>query len=422
MKILLRNVHLYLALAAGLVIMISCITGAIMVFEDELDQWANHNRYFIAQQDPKAERLSLHELCLTALKTTPKAKISSLKIWSAPDRTIEVALIVPEKKEGKNSPMGDKSARMKEKEDRKGEGSQKTDEHKGKGHGAKHREDKEGKKGGKASIFVYVNPYSGQVMDVYHKRESFFYTVESLHRWLLGGSNSIGKTIVGLSTLSFLIITLTGLVLWWPKNKKILLKRLKFKTDASFKRLNHDLHIVTGFYTSIFLLLIILTGLVMAFSWVSNGIFTLTGTSPESPQPPFSVYQPQQKASLEVVLNNVRQKRKNAVFYMIRMPKDSTGIYVLNVLEKGTMENKSDTYYLDQYSGAIVGKLMFTDKNGGQRFRSYMKTVHTGAVFGMPTKILAFILCLLTFSFPITGVIMWLNRIKKAKNKKAVKN
>ncbi len=65
---------------------------------------------------------------------------------------------------------------------------------------------------------------------------------------------------------------------------------------------------------------------------------------------------------------------------------------------------------------------MFSDKNLGQRIRSYVKPIHTGQLFGMPTKILNFILALLTFSFPVTGVIMWLNRIKKRekKSKKAL--
>jgi uncharacterized iron-regulated membrane protein len=75
----------------------------------------------------------------------------------------------------------------------------------------------------------------------------------SLHRWLLGGSDSIGKTITGISTLIFLFILITGIILWWPKTKNILLRQLKIKQSAGWKRFNHDLHIVLGFYSAIFL-------------------------------------------------------------------------------------------------------------------------------------------------------------------------
>jgi uncharacterized iron-regulated membrane protein len=411
MKIFLRNVHLYLALAASLVIMLSCATGAIMVFEDELDHMANSKRYEVT---PGNERLPLEAL-LKAVKQQdiPKAKLSSVKVFTDPARSVEFAMIVPEKKEGKPE-QGKEEAKGREHKQKGAEKGKETD--KGKD---KNEKGKGGKGGGKPSIFVYVNPYTGEVLDVYNKRESFFFKVEMLHRFLLGGQNSIGKTIIGLSTLSFLIITITGILLWWPKNKKILMRRLKFKTNGSFKRLNHDLHIVTGFYTSIFLLVIIVTGLVMAFSWVNKGIFTLTRSSMENPEPPASVYQPGNKTiSIEEALKNMDLKAVE--FYNIRVPKDSSGIYTVNVLPAGAMENKSETYFIDQYSGAITGQLKFADKNLGQRIRSYIKPVHTGEIFGMPTKIINFILALLTFSFPITGVIMWLNRIKK-RRKVAIK-
>ncbi|HMI01318.1 MAG TPA: PepSY-associated TM helix domain-containing protein [Pedobacter sp.] len=393
-KKIFRTIHLYLALAAGLVIMLSCATGAIMVFEEELDHMVNHDRYYVEQ---KAERLPLDQLLNTAVHQLPKAKTASIKVFSDPGRSVEVALMVPEKKEA-----GDRGKEKQGGSDRKGEQGKKGE--------------KGPKGGGKPGIFVYLDPYNGKVLDVYSKRESFFFQVEMLHRFLLGGQNSIGKLIIGLSTLSFLIITLTGIILWWPKNKNILMQRLKFKTGGSFKRLNHDLHIVTGFYTSIFLLVIIVTGLVMAFAWANKGIYSLTGSSMESPEPSVSVYQPGKKpVSAEAALKS--PQLANVEFYNLRLPKDSSGIYTVNVLANGNSANRTDTYYIDQYSGSVIGQLKFTDKNLGQRIRSYVKPLHTGELFGLPGKVINFILVILTFTFPITGVIMWLNRIKNGKKK-----
>lgn len=385
MKVFFRNVHLYLALAAGLIIMMSCITGAILVFEDELEQQFHHERYFVQQQ---VEKLPLQQLVNTALKSEGKGKLASVKVYSDPARSVEVAVVKAKKKD------------TKEKSAKKGKAGEKE-------------------KAPKPDVYVYVNPYTGKIVDTYKVQDSFFWQVEQLHRFLLAGPNSIGKTIVGLSTLSFLIITVTGIVLWWPKNKKILMQRLKFKTDGSFKRLNHDLHIVTGFYTSVLMIVIIVTGLTMVFSWASSGIYVFTGTSPKVPEPPVSVYQKGKKAaSLDVVMNSISLKGKPVEFYNIRAPRDSAGIFSVQVLPEGRLETGIDLYYIDQYSGALEGSLLYADKNTGQKVKTYMRPIHTGEVFGLPTKILNFILCFLTFSFPVTGVIMWLNRIKKSKNKK----
>jgi len=96
----------------------------------------------------------------------------------------------------------------------------------------------------------------------------------SLHRWLLGGDT--GKLIVGICTLLFLFILITGIILWWPKTKNILLHRLKIKSNGGWKRLNHDLHIVLGFYCAIFLFLFAFTGLAGSFSWFNKGIYKAT--------------------------------------------------------------------------------------------------------------------------------------------------
>jgi uncharacterized iron-regulated membrane protein len=365
-----------------------------MVFQDDIDLAIHKDRYFV---NPQVQRLSLQAITVIAAKAAPKGKFAALKVYADPRRAVEVSFVVPEKQGKENEKASDK--------DKLSSGNAKNIS-----------ADK--KKGGKPGLFVYVNPYTGTVLDVYNKRESFFFKVERLHRWLLGGPTSIGKVIVGLSTLSFLIITITGLVLWWPKNKKILLQRLKFKMTGSFKRLNHDLHVVSGFYASIFLLVIIVSGLIMSYTWANKTIFTLTKSSPESPEPPTSVYQPGFKTiNYDEAISVLKKKLSQAEYFLLRAPKDSTGVYAITMLPQKAMEIAVDTYYIDQYTGTLTGQLLFNDKNAGQMIRSYVKPIHTGSIYGIPSKLFNFILALLTFSFPITGVIMWLNRIKKKKKK-----
>ncbi|MDB5062690.1 MAG: hypothetical protein JWP67_2533 [Mucilaginibacter sp.] len=396
MKVFFRTIHLYLSFAAGLVILCSCITGTILVFEKEINHILHPQRYYVKPQD---NRLPLADLTNLALKQVPKAKLASIMVYNNPQRSVEIGAILPEKK-GK----GDKQKAGPPKETGNAGGKDKS----------------KGKEGEKATTVLYVNPYTGQVIEQFSKKQSFLFTVEMLHRFLLAGKNSAGDMIVGVSSLFFLFILITGVILWWPKTKNIMRQRLKIKFDGSGKRLTHDLHIVTGFYTSIFLIIIVLTGLVMSFGWANKALYVITGSEQQKEQSkiPESAYQAGLiPISIEVALKNVAGKINASETYSIRTPRDSAGTFNISILQKGAMESASDSYSIDQYNSKIVATQLFADKSLGQRIRAYVKPVHTGSIYGIPTKIISFIVCLLACIFPVTGVMMWLNRMGKKKTR-----
>jgi uncharacterized iron-regulated membrane protein len=261
---------------------------------------------------------------------------------------------------------------------------------------------------------VFINPYTGKILEVYTYKETFFYQVFALHRWLLGSSNGVGKVITGVSVLIFFFILLTGIILWWPRNAKILKQRLRIKTDASFKRLNHDLHVVLGFYTSIFLFAIVLSAISIAHNWFNDGIYKVTNSSKELPEAPESKFAAKLKPiSFQDVLAIAESSVKNVDYYTIRKPKDSASVYNVQVLNADALEMAIDNYYIDQYQPKVVGSLKFADKNAGQQIKASMKSIHLGTFFGISSKTIWLIVSLLGFTFPITGVIMWLKRIKK---------
>jgi len=47
--------------------------------------------------------------------------------------------------------------------------------------------------------------------------------------------------------------------------------------------------------------------------------------------------------------------------------------------------------------------------------------IHVGSIGGLPGLIIAFIVCITGTTFPVTGVILWLNRLKKQRKKKSKK-
>ncbi|MBB6128078.1 PepSY-associated TM helix domain-containing protein [Mucilaginibacter lappiensis] len=395
MKVFFRTIHLYLSLAAGIIIFCSCFTGTMLVFEKEIQHALHPQRYAIK---PEGNRMALANLVPTALKQVPKAKLSSVMVYNDPEHATEIAVSIPEKKKNDAEMPAPKAGK-----------SEKGHDHK----------DKKPKADEKPNITLFVNPYTGQVMEQFNRRQTFMYKVEMFHRFLLGAKNSLGDWIISLSTLIFLFILITGVILWWPKTKAIMRQRLKIKWDGSTKRLTHDLHIVTGFYTSIFLIIVVLTGLIMTFKWANVALFAITGSKPpvkEQSKVPLSVYKPDTPAlSADVILADMGKTITSAEYYSVRLPRDSSATYTVNVWPEGAIETTADVYYIDQYSGGLVGSQTFASKSLGQRVRAYVKPVHTGAVYGLPTKILSFVVCALSLIFPVTGVMMWLNRTKKKK-------
>lgn len=381
MKKFFRTIHLYLSLAAGLFIVIASVTGAIMSFEDEISHTFFAERYFV--KPTSTQKLSINELIAIA-EQSQKTIVSGLKVYNAADRSVEINLAAKEKANPETS-------------------KPKTEE----------------KKGRKPGFLVYINPYDGQILERVKSGVSFFKKVEMIHRFLLSKKGGIGNYVMSYSSVFFFFILITGVILWWPKNKKVLRQRLKIKWDGKGKRLIHDLHVVIGFYTSIFLIVVVGTGLIMAFPTVNSAIFKLTKSETESPKPPKSTFIAKAEPLDLATINQIVEKiSKNWESYNLRLPKGGEDAIVLNVLEKGALAHKTDTYYIDQYSGDQIGAVAFADKNLGQKIRSYIKPIHTGDIYGLPTKILGFIICLLTITFPVTGVMMWLRRIKKEKAKR----
>lgn len=381
MKIFFRRIHLYLSLAAGLVILVACLTGAILVFEKDLQMAMSKKRYYV---EAGTGKLSPDQLVNAVKAKYPDAKINGIKIYEAANRSAEISAVFPAKKKG--------SAEV-----------------------PKAPTEKKGPPQRQPGFTVFVNPYTGDVLEKYNYRETGFYQVFAMHRWLLGGEGSVGKYIVGISTFIFLFILLTGIILWWPKTRKIMQQRLRIKWNAGWKRINHDLHLVFGFYSAIFLFIIAFTGLAWSFEWFNNGIYAVTKSPLKAPSPPKSVYVIDAKRiSYDDAFAAGRAVYTDAAFYNVSLPKDSADAITVSALSKNAVhENATDAVYLDQYSGTVLGKMTFADRSLGARVRSTFKPVHTGSIWGLPSKIIAFLVCLCGVTFPITGTTMWINRTRK---------
>ena len=114
----------------------------------------------------------------------------------------------------------------------------------------------------------------------------FFRETLRLHRWLLDapakkGERTAGKEIVGYATLGMTVVLLSGLVLWWPRNKRVLQNRLSVSTKKGTRRFLYDAHVSLGFYATVLLLVMCLTGLVWSFTWWREAFWAIFDFIPQ---------------------------------------------------------------------------------------------------------------------------------------------
>ena len=122
---------------------------------------------------------------------------------------------------------------------------------------------------------VSVDQRTGAILGERLRYAGFLGTCADLHVYLLGGET--GYVVNGVGACAFLLLCLTGWLLWWPGARSVG-RGLRIHWGARWKRLNWDLHAVSGFWSNPLLLAVIATGILFVFPRpVLVVLSTLTG-------------------------------------------------------------------------------------------------------------------------------------------------
>lgn len=270
---------------------------------------------------------------------------------------------------------------------------------------------------------VFINPYSGEVLKHKNMTEDFFRIILDGHfyLWL---PHHIGQPIVASATLIFLIMMITGLILWWPKSKAARKQRFSIKWTAKWRRKNYDLHNVFGFYMTWIAIFLAITGLVFGFQWFAKSLYWATSGGQTMVEHTHPVSDTTKAHSFTNMADHLWNEHRGEV-----KEKESLGIYFANLStdpvevvvnhRPGTYYN-SDFYHYDQYTGQELPATgsyagTFKDAKLADKIVRMNYDIHVGAVLGIPGKLLAFFASLVAASLPITGFIIWWGRRKKAK-------
>lgn len=122
-------------------------------------------------------------------------------------------------------------------------------------------------------VFMSILCFSGEIMLFCNNL-----TVKKLHRFLfmvpenVHGGMSVGRLLMDLTAICMTLVLITGIVIWWPKNKEMLKNRLTIDFRKGFGKFVHDSHVVLGIFACIFLLLMTITGPAFGLNWYREGL------------------------------------------------------------------------------------------------------------------------------------------------------
>jgi len=379
MKKIIRKLHLWIGLITGLIFLLVCLSGALLSFTEEALNIVNKDYLYVDKQDKP--RAKVEDVIKNYEQAYPKENIFLMNTYSEINRSYDFFSAV---KSGKKDHNG--------------------------------YDVYEGYK------MVYANPYTSEIIRVDKGTLETIIILVNLHVNLFLGET--GQYIIKIGTFIFLIQIIAGLWLWFPRSKNAKRTAYKVKFDGTGKRLNYDLHRTLGFYVSVVLLVLTITGLIMAWRFIKDPIVdSLGGKSElletEAPQPArqFNTADYSYNSLYETLLTN-RPEAMQITFYIPQS--DTITVFNGRTGDRTSFLNFETGKYFqfNRYTGESTGaeELKYYDRNN--EIEAATLLIHMGFWGGITTKVLTFVFGMIGASLPITGFLIW----KKRNNKKKEKN
>jgi uncharacterized iron-regulated membrane protein len=347
---LLFNLHLYLALAAGVFVIILGVTGAIMAFEPELDH-VMHPR--LSYVKPQGRAMSLAEIAAAVGKAYPGERIGGFLIATDPSLSYAVSL-------------------------RPG--------------------------------VVSVNPYSGEILGVRPPGIDFLGRVHQLHlRLLLRDRGDTGKKIVSWVGVVILFLLLSGLYLWWPYKRVTVARgasgfRLWFDLHNTvgifsfvFLLLLSFTGVMIGFEESTVPLM---------YKWTGSE----PSKRPPQPPPPPPGAKP---ISPDQAIEIARQAIPGATPFQINIPGPRAAYQIRSRFPEDLTPGGRSAVIIDQYTGKVLFAEGSRTAPAGARMVIQNRALHTGDILGIPSKTVMSLACLMLVLQAVSGVGMWWKRARK---------
>lgn len=370
------KLHLWLGLALGLWLSLIGLTGALLGFYYELEEWAHPAHFTVAAQPGgEAAYRPWGEIDAAAKSVLPAGAQTGFAFYPRTDTSAYWLMA--------DVPVA----------------------------------------GGTDNWHAFVDPYTARALgawrvkahDEWYAREFFSFVFDLHYQLLLPWE--IGGVAVGIIALATLLSLAVGVYLWWPRRGKWR-QALTFKRGASGKRFVYDLHNLSGVYLLPVLVAVLLSGVyfnlpdpffgaVRVFSPATQNRYQLK-SAPPAPGA--------QAIGLARAMQIVRARYPEGRFDWLYNPDAPDSTYTVCAKEVRSVSAWADRrcVNVDRYSGAILHVTAAGANTGGNTFVAWQWPLHSGAAFGLPGRILVLLSGLALPVLFVTGVLRWRHKAASA--------
>jgi sulfite reductase (NADPH) flavoprotein alpha-component len=368
------QLHWFIGITAGSVLMLIGLTGATLAFRDEVLDLLNPGVRSVPAR--AAPVLTPPQIAHATSLVAPAGRINSIILYSEPGTSARVGFApAPGEKKGDT---------------------------------------------------IYLDPYTGVLLPPLRYEEAFDW-VESLHRFLLLPRDGGGRAVAGTLALCLMGLALSGLYLRWPRRMFDWRTWLTFDTRLKGRSFLWGLHSVAGTWALAAYLIFTASGVYWSFDVVRDTVDGWLGTprpkreavapKPKAPKAPRA---PEAAPDLTPAWNTFQQQAPGWKMAFLRPPeKASQPLQILWLAADAPHVRARGKMTIDQQTGAIVKSEPYKDMALGARAQSVIYPLHMGTYFGLPGRLFMFFAALSLPGFAITGWMLYLKRRRQKRGAQA---
>lgn len=262
-----------------------------------------------------------------------------------------------------------------------------------------------GKFSHKSSLFIH--PITGEETGRIQLNKTDMHKVRKFHGELLLGS--FGTKIVELVASWMIVLLVTGIYLFWPRDKGLKsLITIRFKQGKRI--LFRDIHAVTGFWFSALLLIILAGGLPWTDVFGSNFKWLQESTNSGFPSTWSSRNIKSTIAENPLTLDHFIEKATSLELSgqtSISLPKTKDGVF--SVYNQTTEFSAMKMMHFDQYSGELLQQHSWDDIGLMMKSRLWLMAFHQGE-FGYWNFLVVLITAIALVIISISAIASYLKR------------
>ena len=276
---------------------------------------------------------------------------------------------------------------------------------------------------------VYLHPYTGATQPEMQGAQFFEWT-ESLHRWLLL-PRAPGRQVAGALALCLLGLALSGLYLRWPRRPLDWRTWLTFDPALKGRSFLWNLHAVAGTWCLVVYVMLTLTGLYWSYDFIRDNVDAWAGRPPRTAQAPARPDQARERSKdarptgarapvdIEAAWQVFGHQAPNWKLATVRLPsRPSEAVQLTWVASDAPHDRARSTMSIMPADGKVTENKPYSEQQLGSRLVSIIYPLHMGTYFGLPGRI---IVTLASLALPLFGITGWMLYLGRRKAKRAVK-